>query len=119
MESEGWLYWGHVHGILMILCWGALLPIGALTAKFARPAATNHSSSSSSSTSGKWWFPVHRALQSSGFVGALIAAITAGYGVHSVGGLRQLDSSRYWHSIFGILIMLVATVQVSCSVRCC
>jgi hypothetical protein len=116
MEEEGWLYWGHVHGILMILCWGVLVPVGALTAKFARPTANSSSNSSTSISSGKLWFALHRALQSSGYVGALIAAITAGYGVHSNGGLRQLNSSRYWHSVFGILITLVATVQVSCCV---
>ncbi|KAL5126322.1 Cytochrome b561 and DOMON domain-containing protein [Glycine soja] len=91
-------YLRSVHGVLNIIGWGTLLPIGIITARYFRVFPF------------KWepmWFNLHIGCQLTGF----LVGIT-GWAI----GLSLGHSSRYYtfhaHRNYGILIFTLSTVQM-------
>ncbi|KAK7320364.1 hypothetical protein VNO77_29774 [Canavalia gladiata] len=87
-----------VHGVLNIIGWGTLLPIGIITARYFRVFPFKCDPT---------WFNLHIGCQLTGF---LIG--TAGWAI----GLSLGHSSRYYtfqnHRTFGIVIFTFSTVQM-------
>ncbi|MCL7038312.1 hypothetical protein MKW94_021734 [Papaver nudicaule] len=84
------------HGVLSIVGWGTLLPIGAITARYFREFPVKF-----------WgWYPLHVSCQISGY---LIG--TTGWVI----GIWLGSSSRYYnfttHRVFGIIIFTFSTLQ--------
>lgn len=88
-----------VHGVLNIIGWGTLLPIGAIIARFFRKFPFQ---------SEVWWFHTHVGCQFAGF-----AIGGVGWGI----GLWLAHSSpRYiflTHHVFAIFIFVFAALQVT------
>jgi len=83
-----------IHGILMFIAWGVLLPLGMLFARYFR-----HLPSS-------LWFKVHRIVQPSGYVVALAGLIIAFIMV----GAAQFTTP--WHGQLGLTIMIGGFFQI-------
>ncbi|XP_016900588.2 cytochrome b561 and DOMON domain-containing protein At4g12980-like isoform X2 [Cucumis melo] len=92
-------YLRQVHGVLNIIGWGTLLPIGAIIARFFRKFPFQ---------SEVWWFHTHVGCQFAGF-----AIGGVGWGI----GLWLAHSSpRYiflTHHVFAIFIFVFAALQVT------
>ena len=87
-----------MHGVLNIVGWGTLLPIGVIVARYFRVYPEKWK---------VWWFYLHVGFQS---VGYLVG--TAGWAI----GLWLGNASKYYtfhtHRIFAIFIFTFTTVQV-------
>lgn len=87
-----------VHGVLNIIGWGTLLPMGVIIPRYFRVYPFKKD---------PWWFYLHIGCQTIGF---LIG--TAGWAI----GLVLGHSSRYYvfqtHRTFGILIFTFSTIQM-------
>mmetsp|Transcript_37108 Transcript_37108/g.82554 ORF Transcript_37108/g.82554 Transcript_37108/m.82554 type:complete len:617 (+) Transcript_37108:171-2021(+) len=79
-----------LHGLFMGLAWGVLLPAGALIARYLRHKDP-------------LWFKLHRAIQASGVVCALV-----GFILIWVGGARN---PGFAHGIIGLLVMALGLQQ--------
>lgn len=87
-----------VHGWLMCLAWGALIPIGVVIATFRTVRGA-----------GAWWFHLHRVLN---IVGLLVSLAGLSVGVY----LDPGEGGLTWkHKIIGITVNVLAVVQVCCS----
>ncbi|DBB12339.1 hypothetical protein WJX82_006747 [Trebouxia sp. C0006] len=85
----------HVHGWLMCLSWGFLIPLGVVIACFRTVRGM-----------GNWWFHLHRALQTLGFLVSLAGLAVGVYLDPGQGGL-------FWqHKIIGVVVNVLALVQV-------
>lgn len=84
--------WMRVHGTLMTVAWGLLLPAG-VAASMLRGALPE----------GKWFF-LHRGLQCSGLLLSLVAVVLAVYSNTN----KALDNP---HKILGAAILLAAILQ--------
>lgn len=86
------------HGILNIIGWGILLPIGVITARYLRRFPIEYDE----------WHPLHMLCQILGYILG-----TVGWGI----GLWLGNSSKHYtlktHRILGILVFTFATIQVS------
>ncbi|KAI4306121.1 hypothetical protein L6164_029428 [Bauhinia variegata] len=86
-----------VHGVLCIVGWGTLLPIGVIGARYFKVSPFQK----------EWWFDLHIICQSSGY---LIG--TAGWAI----GLWLGHASRYYffytHRVLAIFIFTLATLQI-------
>jgi len=82
------------HGILMVIGWGVLLPLGAGIARYLKP---HHPA---------WWFNLHRGIQT---IGLVVATVGMAYGVESVGGFPFL----FAHSAIGFITMILGWMQVA------
>ena len=76
-----------VHGVLMWLAWGLLLPLGAITSRFFR----QHN---------PLWFDLHRLFQITGLVGALVGFIIALN--HFTPFTAMVDKLGRAHYVFGV-----------------
>merc|ERR1712038_1989326 len=87
-----------IHGSLMLIGWGFLLPLGAIVAKFGKHRAD------------AWWFKLHRTIQP---VGLLIAIISWIYALMNFSALRAKGSGtlHYPHAVCGIVTMLIGSLQ--------
>ncbi|DBB02803.1 TPA: hypothetical protein ACH3X1_013633 [Trebouxia sp. C0004] len=85
----------HVHGWLMCLAWGFLIPAGVVIACFRTVRGM-----------GTWWFHLHRALQILGFLVSLAGLSVGVYLDPNEGGLK------WQHKIIGITVNVLALVQV-------
>ncbi|KAL3130178.1 hypothetical protein ABBQ38_008483 [Trebouxia sp. C0009 RCD-2024] len=85
----------HVHGWLMCLAWGFLIPVGVVIACFRTVRGM-----------GTWWFHLHRALQILGFLVSLAGLSVGVYLDPNEGGLK------WQHKIIGITVNVMALVQV-------
>ncbi|XP_045830589.1 cytochrome b561 and DOMON domain-containing protein At3g25290-like [Trifolium pratense] len=87
-----------VHGVLNIIGWGTLLPIGVIVPRYFRVYPFKRD---------PWWFYVHIGCQLTGFLVG-----TAGWVI----GLVIGHSSKYYifhaHRDFGILIFTFSTIQM-------
>ncbi|KAI9108613.1 hypothetical protein K1719_020497 [Acacia pycnantha] len=87
-----------VHGVLNIVGWGTLLPIGVIVARYFRVHPFYFK---------KWWFYLHVACQSTGY---LIGV--SGWAI----GLWLGHASKYYifqnHRIFAIFIFTFTTIQM-------
>ena len=84
-----------VHGWLMCLGWGCLIPIGVVIAAFRTVRGFR-----------SWWFYLHATLQVTGFLVAL-AGIT-------VGTYLEIDQKLQWqHRVIGITVTVLGGLQVS------
>lgn len=84
-----------VHGWLMCLSWGFLIPLGVVIACFRTVRGM-----------GTWWYHLHRALQILGFLVSLAGLSVGVYLDPGQGGL-------FWqHKIIGIVVNVLALVQV-------
>ncbi|XP_062183571.1 cytochrome b561 and DOMON domain-containing protein At3g07570-like [Phragmites australis] len=81
------------HGLLGMMGWGVLMPIGMMTARYFRQLDP-------------CWFYSHMAIQVAGFAIG-IAAIVLGFRLNE-DGLKNL----YVHKALGIAILVMATLQV-------
>jgi len=86
----------YAHASLMLVSWGALLPLGVIVAKFARhyPNA--------------FWFKFHRIGQLSGIVIALIGWIIA---LVSFDVFSDVGSTQHAHGIMGCIAMTLGVLQ--------
>jgi hypothetical protein len=90
-----------LHGSLMFLAWGVLLPLGAVSSRLCRNVKP-------SSGPNARWFCMHWVLQLSGYVSMIAAAITAVVLVANRGG-GHFDSP---HKALGLVVLLLATMLV-------
>ncbi|KAJ1271708.1 hypothetical protein BS78_06G146800 [Paspalum vaginatum] len=81
------------HGLLAMMGWGVLMPIGMMTARYFRQLDP-------------CWFYSHMAIQVAGFALG-IAAVVLGFRLNE-DGLKNVDV----HKAFGIAILAMATLQV-------
>ncbi|XP_020675938.1 cytochrome b561 and DOMON domain-containing protein At3g61750, partial [Dendrobium catenatum] len=81
------------HGILNIIGWGVILPIGAIVARYFR-------------TSDPLWFYLHSAVQFIGFILGL-AGVVAGVALY-----HKLHASVSSHRALGIVILVLGILQV-------
>ncbi|KAH9749621.1 cytochrome b561 and DOMON domain-containing protein [Citrus sinensis] len=85
------------HGILNIIGWGILLPIGVIIARYLRRFPIEYDE----------WHPLHMLCQISGYILG-----TVGWGI----GLWLGNSSKHYtlktHRILGILVFAFATIQI-------
>ncbi len=89
------MYALQVHGWLMCLSWGFLIPLGVVIACFRTVRGM-----------GNWWFHLHRALQTLGFLVSLAGLAVGVYLDPGQGGL-------FWqHKIIGVVVNVLALVQV-------
>jgi len=86
----------HLHGALMILSWGCLLPAGVITARQYkhRPNA--------------FWFKYHRAMQITGLAIALTGVVIA---IFNFTALSSPSTNAFVHGIFGIITMSLGLLQ--------
>jgi len=87
-----------IHGSLMLIGWGLLLPTGAIIARFGkhRPNA--------------WWYKMHRTIQPLGLLFALIAWIIALHNFTTLEG--ELDGRlNKPHALLGMTTMCIGLVQ--------
>ena len=87
-----------VHGWLMCLAWGALIPIGVVIATFRTVWGA-----------GAWWFHMHRLLNTLGLLVSLAGLSVGVYLSPGEGGLT------WKHKIIGITVNVLAVGQVCCS----
>jgi len=90
---ETFLNDARVHGTLMVVSWGFLLPTGAIIARFGkhRPNAL--------------WYKCHRAIQ---VIGLIIALIGFGKALRSFDAFSQKGYDAYTHACLGITTMAIA-----------
>ncbi len=94
-QSVQRLYALQVHVWLMCLSWGFLIPLGVVIACFRTVRGM-----------GTWWFHLHRALQTLGFLVSLAGLAVGVYLDPGQGGL-------FWqHKIIGVVVNVLALVQV-------
>ena len=79
----------------MCLAWGFLIPVGVVIACFRTVRGL-----------GTWWFHLHRALQTLGFLVSLAGLSVGVYLDPNEGGLK------WQHKIIGITVNVLALVQV-------
>lgn len=82
------------HGILNIIGWGVLLPIGAIVARYFK-------------RSGPLWFYIHAMVQFTGFIIGL-AGVVAGVALYD-----KLHANVSAHRGLGIFILVLGILQVS------
>ena len=87
-----------VHGWLMCLAWGALIPIAVVIATFRTVRGT-----------GTWWFHLHSVFNILGFLVSLAGVAVGVYLDPGEGGLV------WQHKIIGITVNVLALVQVKCT----
>lgn len=85
-----------IHGVLMIIAWGFLLPCGAITAKFLKHRST--------------WFKAHRGVQLLGLVLALISFILILRYSNALGD-KGSGSLNYPHAVMGVITMSIGLFQ--------
>ncbi|PIM98933.1 putative membrane protein [Handroanthus impetiginosus] len=86
-----------VHGILSIVGWGTLLPVGVIVARYFRKFPQEWS----------WWFKFHVSCQITGYsLGAI------GWGVGLWLGAKSKHYSFHTHRILGIFIFTFTTIQM-------
>lgn len=84
-----------VHGWLMCISWGCLIPLGVVIACFRTVRGSD-----------SWWFHLHRILALLGFLISVAGLAVGVYLDPEVGGL-------FWqHKIIGIVVNVLALVQV-------
>ncbi|KAI4307978.1 hypothetical protein L6164_031100 [Bauhinia variegata] len=86
-----------VHGILNIVGWGTLIPIGVIVTRYFRVYPFQQ----------KWWFKLHIFCQTSGY---LIG--TAGWAIGLWLGHASVFYKFYAHRLFAIFIFMLATLQM-------
>lgn len=86
------------HGILNVIGWGTLLPIGAITARYMKkfPVECDR------------WYISHVLCQSAGFVLGTIGWCTGVY----LGKISKQQFGRNSHSVLGTIIFVLSTIQV-------
>ncbi|DBB00678.1 TPA: hypothetical protein ACH3X3_002352 [Trebouxia sp. C0006] len=85
-----------VHGWLMCISWGCLIPLGVVIACFRTVRGSD-----------SWWFHLHRILALLGFLISVAGLAVGVYLDPGVGGL-------FWqHKIIGIVVNVLALVQVA------
>eukprot|EP00592_Proboscia_alata_P000453 CAMPEP_0194370940 /NCGR_PEP_ID=MMETSP0174-20130528/19281_1 /TAXON_ID=216777 /ORGANISM="Proboscia alata, Strain PI-D3" /LENGTH=373 /DNA_ID=CAMNT_0039148687 /DNA_START=186 /DNA_END=1307 /DNA_ORIENTATION=+ len=87
-----------IHGSIMLVGWGLLLPTGAIVARFGkhRPNA--------------WWFKLHRVIQPLGLTFALIGWIIALLNFTTLEG--SFDGRlNYPHALLGMTTMCIGLIQ--------
>lgn len=87
-----------VHGWLMCLAWGALIPIAVVIATFRTVRGT-----------GTWWVHLHSVFNNLGFLVSLAGVAVGVYLDPGEGGLV------WQHKIIGITVNVLALVQVKCN----
>lgn len=87
-----------VHGILNIIGWGTLLPIGVIIARSFRKFPLKCEE----------WYNLHILCQTLGYI---VGAVGWGIGIWLGNSTKQYTLKT--HRIFGIIIFTFATVQVS------
>jgi hypothetical protein len=88
--------WHLYHGLLMLLAWGVLLPIGAFVARFFKGPL--------SAGTPAHWFVVHRAVQ----IGGLTVALAGFYICLTRKEFGNVDTT---HGSFGIAVMTLGILQ--------
>ena len=98
IHSGGIKQWAlYAHGILMILGWSLLFPVGILFSRFGRECLK---------TNGRW-FKLHRAVQSLGLVATCVALIVMIAYHHGT----DEDHFSTTHGKVGLALMIVAVCQ--------
>lgn len=88
-----------IHGSLMLIAWGLLLPTGVMVAAFGK-----HRSDA-------WWFKVHRIIQPLGLLFAIIAWIIALRHFSVLGKKPDGASLNYPHAVLGMTTMVIGLIQ--------
>lgn len=85
-----------VHGILMMVAWGFLLPSGTLLAKFYKHRPDG------------LWFKLHRGIQTLGLLLALAGWILA---LVNFSVFKDVGFNNYRHGICGMVVMILGILQ--------
>jgi len=91
------------HGVMMTLAWAVMIPFGACLGRH-RPLIKKCNSGKDKEDEFKWW-PLHPALQASGYFLSLMAFVLA---IVMVTG-KQFHN---WHHIMGLIITILGMIQV-------
>lgn len=97
-----WLLWCQIHGILNVVSWGIMFPVGAIIARYLRTFQSADPA----------WFYLHAFCQTSAY-----AIGVAGWGTGLKLGSESKGVQYTNHRNIGIALFCLATVQVffSCS----
>lgn len=90
-----------MHGIVNIIGWGILLPIGVLAARYLKKLPLDL---------GSQWYSVHVLSQISGFI---LGTIGWGLGFSIHRAAKDPKRTMSLHGIIGTLIFALAAIQVS------
>ena len=85
-----------IHGSLMMVSWGFLLPSGTLIAKFFKHRPDG------------LWFKLHRAIQ---FLGLLLAVIGWAIALRNFNVFMDVGFHNYRHGICGMTVMILGLMQ--------
>mmetsp|Transcript_16579 Transcript_16579/g.24551 ORF Transcript_16579/g.24551 Transcript_16579/m.24551 type:complete len:350 (-) Transcript_16579:267-1316(-) len=99
------------HGKIMSLAWGALLPIGVLTARYFRPLNDPNAFDSTPNCRKKSWILIHKSIQLSATFLVGLGCVEAYYLVNRKGGLRMLSAHTQLHCFLGVLLAVSLCAQ--------
>ncbi|KAI5673008.1 hypothetical protein M9H77_13372 [Catharanthus roseus] len=99
-RRQGHLHLRTVHGIVNIIGWGILLPIGVLAARYLKKLPLDL---------GSQWYSVHVLSQISGFI---LGTIGWGLGFSIHRAAKDPKRTMSLHGIIGTLIFALAAIQV-------
>lgn len=88
-----------IHGSLMLIGWGVLLPSGAVIAAFGkhRPDA--------------WWFKIHKVVQPIGLLFALTAWVIALVNFSVLDSKPDGSTLHFPHAVLGMITMVIGLLQ--------
>lgn len=85
-----------LHGSLMLIAWGFLLPLGAMTARFFKHRPDSI------------WFDIHKACQ---IFGLLLACVGWGIALVNFTALNDIGFHTYRHAVCGMVTMVLGLLQ--------
>lgn len=97
-------FWASWHGRIMVLCWGVLLPLGVLAARFFKVLPSQNWPET---LDNKAWWKVHLHGQSAAIV---LAAVGVALIWNTAGGATPLAR---WHGYMGWAVMALGVLQAA------
>ena len=94
-ETSSFARFAYIHGSLMIIGWGIIIPCGALVAKFLR-------------YKGPIWFELHMRCM---MLGLLVAIIGVGIAIQNLDSDGQKNPKASIHAGMGLIVMLLGILQ--------
>jgi hypothetical protein len=90
-----------VHAVLMTLSWGILLPFGVLIAMTCKDVPPKN----------VWWFKMHRAVQTTGLLVAIVAFTVVIMMVQKKNPDGHFAGPHELHMIIGLVVMIIGILQ--------